>query len=334
MVGRSAPMQRLFETIDRVRNVSVPVVIQGESGTGKELVARAIHYGGPQAKAPFIALNCGSVPETLLESELFGHVRGAFTGADRNRMGLIARASGGTLLLDEIGEMPVKMQVELLRVLQEGVVRPVGGDQELAVTLRFIATSSITLAKLVNSGKFRSDLYYRLGVVELELAPLRERREDIPLLCDYFLQILAKRYEQPTKRLSSQAMALLCNYSWPGNVRQLEHVLLNAWVMVEGRVIEAKDLSVENAATEKRFRGSATDAGSSERPTNAPRAAQSASQSSADNRNSDFPDNEKDRILQALERNGWNKAKAAKVLGMARRTFYRRLQQYRIGHAL
>jgi DNA-binding NtrC family response regulator len=332
MVGRNAKMQRLFDTIDRVRNVAVPVVVQGESGTGKELVARAIHYGGPHAKAPFVTLNCASIPETLLESELFGHVRGAFTGAERSRIGLIARASGGTLLLDEIGDMSAKMQVELLRVIQEGVVRPVGGDEETPVTIRFIATSSIPLAKLVSLGRFREDLYYRLGVVEIELAPLRERRDDIPLLCDFFLQKLAKRYEQSAKRLSAQAMAHLCTRPWPGNVRQLEHAILNAWVMAAGNTIEVEDLSLESSSTTHTSRVGDQEASALRRRSNAPRVLRTGSQLSPDNGNSAYNESEKNRILQVLESNGGNKVKAAQVLGMARRTLYRRLLQYGIGY--
>jgi transcriptional regulator with GAF, ATPase, and Fis domain len=180
MVGRSDAMARVFDTIDRLCVSNVPVVIWGESGTGKELVARAIHDGGDRARAPFITLNCGSVPESLLESELFGHVRGAFSGADRDKRGLIARASGGTLFLDEVGDMPPKMQIDLLRVLQERKICKVGGDEEERVDVRVVASSAARLEDLVRAGRFREDLYYRLNVVELALPPLRARREDIP----------------------------------------------------------------------------------------------------------------------------------------------------------
>jgi transcriptional regulator with GAF, ATPase, and Fis domain/serine/threonine protein kinase/tetratricopeptide (TPR) repeat protein len=332
MVGRSPQMQRLFDTIDRVRHVPVPVVIQGESGTGKELVARAIHYGGPRAKAPFVAINCASIPESLLESELFGHVKGAFTGADRHRAGLIARAEGGTLLLDEIGDMPLKMQVELLRVIQEGSVRPIGGDQEMPIRLQFIATSAVPLPELVSSGRFRQDLYYRLSVVEISIPPLRERREDIPILCEYFLQNLAARYQQPLKHLSPKAISLLCGAPWPGNVRQLEHVLLNAWVLVDGSIISDENLALEGRTSSAPGRMRSTipsvNRGRSEAP-----ASRSAGDFSKTNGDESLNESEKNRILRVLESNGWNKVKAAQTLGMARRTLYRRLHQYGIGQA-
>ncbi len=323
MVGRSAQMQRVFATIDRLRNTSVPVVIQGESGTGKELVARAIHYGGANPRAPFVSLSCGSLPETLLESELFGHVRGAFTGADRDKPGVIARASGGTLLLDEVEDMPAKMQVDLLRVLQDGVVRPVGGEHDIVVQVRFVAASNAPLEQLVSSGRFRQDLYYRLSVVELRLPALRERRDDIPLLCDYFLSAFARRDDKPPKRLSRDALQRLCRHPLPGNVRQLEHVLLNAWVMTEGTSINASDLALEYPSVPPADVGRSISAVSS-------RASQMAPEDLPPDDLDGFKTEEKRRILDALRAHAWNKVKAAKSLGMPRRTLYRRLQEYAI----
>jgi transcriptional regulator with GAF, ATPase, and Fis domain len=322
IVGGSEPMRRVFTVIDRVRDASVSIVIHGESGTGKELVARAIHYGGPRAEAPFVAVNCAAIPEALLESELFGHVRGAFTGADRDRRGVISQANEGTLFLDEVGDMPAKMQVDLLRVLQERKVRPVGGDRDEIVDVRIICASNKQLTDLVERGDFREDLFYRLNVVELKLPPLRDRPEDIPLLVDHFLAQFAERDGVSPKRLTREALRRLAEHPMPGNVRQLEHVLLNAWVLVEGDVIDADDLALDDGfvVTERiaaRERGQvAVDAASE---------AKATPQSYGD-----FKADEKQRILEALESHNWNRVRAAKELGIPRRTFYRRLKEYDI----
>ncbi|MBN1655679.1 MAG: sigma 54-interacting transcriptional regulator [Deltaproteobacteria bacterium] len=331
MIGRSAAMQSIFKVIDRLRNTSVPVVIQGESGTGKELVARAIHYEGPNAKAPFISLSCSSIPETLLESELFGHVKGAFSGADRDRPGMIVRASGGTLFMDEVGDMPLKMQVDLLRVIQEGTVRPVGSDRDERVNIRFIASSNKPLKELVNAKLFRQDLYYRLNVVEVNLPSLRERREDIPILCDHFLRSFAKRENKPIKGISPEALQKLSNHPLPGNVRQLEHVLLNAWILVEGNAIGADDLALDGGEFEanKPIKNGLSRATNTMRKNNATGESM-ASKPGNGVRYELYKNDEKRRILEALEANGWNKLKTAKELGMARRTFYRRLRDHRI----
>ncbi len=321
IVGRSDAMRRVFAVIDRVRDTAVPVVLHGESGTGKELVARAIHYGGARAQRPFVALNCGAVPEALLESELFGHVRGAFTGADRERRGVFAQASGGTLFLDEVGDMPPKMQVELLRVLQEGRVRPVGGERDEAVDVRVIAASNKSLAALVQRGQFREDLFYRLSVVALSLPPLRERPDDIPLLVEHFLARFAERHGDGPKRLSRAAVERLAAHPLPGNVRQLEHLLLHAWVLADGAIIEASDLGLEPPApaaaqpAPARTAASAPGSPGGSAPPETLEAHKSA---------------EKRRILEALEACGWNRVKAAERLGMPRRTFYRRLGEHGI----
>ncbi len=330
MVGRSTPMLRVFDTVDRVRNLSVPVVIEGESGTGKELVARAIHYGGTRAGGPFVVLSCASIPESLLESELFGYVRGAFTGADRDRMGVIMRANQGTLFLDEVGEMSLRMQVDLLRVLQEGTVLPLGSECEQRVDVRCIAASSRPLAKLVRSGHFRQDLFYRLNVVEIRVPPLRERRDDIALLCDHFLRKFAARDGKPPKRISADALSKLRRHPFSGNVRQLEHVILNAWVMVEGSTIGAQDLALDDDASLRAAVGD-LDGIAKELATKASESALLASDVSYEDAQDRFMQEEKQQILEALARNGWNKVKAARSLGMARRTFYRRLRRYSIG---
>ena len=327
IVGRSEAIRRVLSVVDRVRDAAVPVVIQGESGTGKELVARAIHYGGNRARKSFVAVNCAAIPEQLLESELFGHVRGAFTGADRDRIGVLVQASGGTLFLDEIGDMPSKMQVDLLRVLQDGTLRPIGSEEELKVDVRIVCASNKSLRDLVQKGEFREDLFYRLAVVELRLPPLRERREDIPLLCDHFLAAIAKREGSRAKRVSREAVRRLAEHPLPGNVRQLEHVLMNACVMIEGDVIEAEDLAL---------------LGDDFRPAERPL---TAAADDEDDGPDDFaprgegvpPANleawkthERRKILEALEATSWNRVRAAAHLGMPRRTFYRRLKEYDI----
>jgi transcriptional regulator with GAF, ATPase, and Fis domain len=239
IVGRSPRMRELFQLLDRVTETELPVVVLGESGTGKELVARAIHLDGPRASRPFVSENCAAIPETLLESILFGHVRGAFTGADRDRKGLFEVASRGTLFLDEVGEMSAAMQTKLLRVLQDGELRRVGGAQTIRTDVRVIAASNKDLAELVASGRFREDLFYRLNVIQVKIPALRERREDIPLLCDHFLE---KHAGGQGRRLSPDALARLSGHAWPGNVRELENEIMRAAALA-GRVIQVRDLS-------------------------------------------------------------------------------------------
>ncbi len=337
IVGGSEPIRRVFAVIDRVQDSTVPVVIQGESGTGKELVARAIHYGGPRQKKPFIAINCAAMPEALLESELFGHVRGAFTGADKERRGMISQATGGTLFLDEVGDMPTKMQVDLLRVLQDGKVRPVGGDKEEVVDIRVIAASNKSLRQLVKQNVFREDLYYRLNVVELALPPLRDRPDDIPLLVDHFLMRFAKRDGVKPKKLSRAALQRLSESQLPGNVRQLEHLLLNAWVLVEGDVIDDQDLALGPGYGENLpVRGPMIDddeddeEDESEPPSRLSAGPRGEQAGDLPKTFSDFKAGEKTKILEALEKHAWNRAKAAKQLGIPRRTFYRRLREHGI----
>jgi transcriptional regulator with GAF, ATPase, and Fis domain len=244
IVGRSPAMVSMLKLLDRVTDSDVPVVIQGESGTGKELVARAIHYNGARRTRPFVAVNCGSFTETLLESELFGHVRGAFTGADRTRPGLFEAANGGTLFLDEVSEMSPGMQAKLLRALQEGEVRPVGGNETRKVSVRVIAASNKDLTTAVREGRFREDLFYRLNVVAVKLPPLRERREDIPLLLEHLIQ---KHGGGREIAVDKRAMARLLAYSWPGNVRQLENEVMRLAVLADDAIRE-EHLSTEIAA--------------------------------------------------------------------------------------
>jgi serine/threonine-protein kinase PknK len=305
IVGASDGMRRVYEVLDRVAVNEVPVVITGESGTGKELVARAVHRGSPRADGPYVSINCGAIPDGLLESELFGHVAGAFTGATHARQGVFLQANGGTLFLDELADMPPRMQLDLLRVLQERRVRPVGSADEEAVDVRLVTASKHPLRQLIEEGTLREDLYYRLAVVEIELPPLRARRSDIPLLCDHFLRRIAEERAEPKKRLSPGAIQRLNAHDFPGNVRELEHLLVNATVFCTGDLIEAEELAIETGG--------------------AP-----ATVSAGASNFRDFKDAERDRILQTLNAHGWNRAKAARALGMARRTFYRRLKEHGI----
>ena len=242
IVGDSAAMKRLFHLLDRVAETSHPVLIYGESGTGKELVASAIHYASPRAEKPFVAESCAAFSDSLLESELFGHVRGAFTGADRDRVGLIEAAHGGTLFLDEIGEMTERMQAKLLRVLQEGEVRPVGAREVRKVDVRLLCASNKNLAEMAKAGKFREDLYYRIAVMTIDVPPLRDRREDIPLLVDHFLRTSAEADKREAPQISREALQLLVHHDWPGNVRELENELKKL-VTLARDVIKAEHLS-------------------------------------------------------------------------------------------
>ncbi len=340
IVARSEPMRRLLETAERVAATAVSVVVQGESGTGKELLARAVHFASPRREGPFVALHCAAVPEELLESELFGHVKGAFTGADRDRKGVFEQAHGGTLFLDEVADMPPRMQVDLLRVLQEGCVRPVGGDRDVPVDVRVVAASRRPLRDLVTEGRFREDLYYRLAVVELSIPPLRERLEELPWLCDHLLARIAARQGTPRKRLTRDALERLLAHDWPGNVRELEHVLLGACVLGEGPVIRAEELSLrgDGAPMEGRARGAVGAvrvvtvpvASSGEEEVVWAGASASAGEPLATRRREARRAEERRRILEALESHGWNRSRAAEALGMPRRTFYRRLKEYGI----
>jgi len=312
LVGTSGAMRKVYALVERVKDTDVPVLITGESGTGKEVVARAIHNASARGKAKMLGVNCGAIPENLLESELFGHVRGAFTGADRDRKGLFREAEGGSLLLDEIGEMPVKMQAGLLRVLQEKRVRPVGGTQEELVDVRVLFATNRDLERMVQEGKFREDLYYRIHVVEIHLPALRERGDDVPQLVDYFLGLFAARYKREKKTVSREALRRLQSYGWPGNVRQLEHVLLNAWVMSEDQELLPEDFEIPDG-----FRPVSDRSPSVLRP---------AKKGTTSQHRRD----ERERIIEALRSCNWNRVKAAELSGIPRRTFYRRLREYGI----
>ncbi|WP_373049219.1 sigma 54-interacting transcriptional regulator [Vulgatibacter sp.] len=306
IVGQSEPIRRLCRAIEKVAAVAVPVLVQGESGTGKELVARAIHAVGPRQDRPFVAVNCAALAETVLESELFGHVRGAFTGADRDRRGLFELADGGTLMLDEVADMSLGMQAKLLRALQSGEIWKVGGRAALRVDVRVVAATNKPLAGQVEQGLFREDLFYRLNVVTLPVPPLRERPEDIPLLVEHFLRNIRGEAGQKRKlRIEPAAISFLATHEWPGNVRELEATLKNAAIFAEGNLIRTSDLSF------LRLRMATPRVAAEQRaPETVPLA-----------------EAELEMIERTLEKTGGNKALAARLLGIDRKTLYNKLRR-------
>jgi transcriptional regulator with GAF, ATPase, and Fis domain/tetratricopeptide (TPR) repeat protein len=299
--GRSAPMRRMLSLLDRVIDSDLPVMIEGESGTGKELVARATHFQGPRKRAPFVSVNCAALPEALLESELFGHVKGAFTGADRAKQGLFVAARGGTLFLDELGEMPLSMQVKLLRVLTDGNVRPVGATHSIAVDVRIVGATHRDLDAEVSLGRFREDLFYRLSVVRVRVPALRERSEDIVPIAEALLARHAQERGVTAKRLSSEAIRSLLTHPFPGNVRELENALLRACVLATGDTLSSADLGLTQAKTRRRGAASSR---------------------------AEFERLEAERLHAALEAERWNVSRVARNLGIPRNTLYRKLDKY------
>lgn len=300
ILGSSSPMQDVFKLIEKIAPLKTTVLVQGESGTGKELVARAIHYNSPRKQARFVPINCGGIPETLLESELFGHTKGAFTGAYAGKRGIFQVADKGTIFLDEIGNAPYSTQVKLLRVLEESRFMPLGGTHEIEVDVRVIAATNTELEDLVKKKRFREDLFYRLNVVKIALPPLRERREDIPLLVHHFLE--AKK----VNKISKQAMRILEDYTWPGNVRELENAIEHASALSEGTVIAPEDLPASLFRLE-------TDDDSSLHSLPLKGAKESF---------------EKRYLMEVLKRSKGNVAVAAKKAGIARQNFYQKLKKY------
>lgn len=315
IIGKSAAIEKLKAMIRTVAPTGSTVLICGESGTGKELVARAVHACSPRAGEPFVSINCGAFPETLLESELFGYVKGAFTGAAQNKRGLFETASGGTIFLDEISETSPSMQVKLLRVLQERTIRPVGGTQETAIDVRVIAATNKELGEMVAAGSFREDLYYRVSVIPLNVVPLRERREDVDLLADYFLKKYAAAARKSILRISQEAMRLLRSYEWPGNVRQLENTIERA-VALE----MSAELRVEMELERPRVRAMAAAAGNGHPHV------------SADGLDLEkyIADTERSLIQQALQQSGGVQTRAAELLKVSYRSFRHLLKKYNI----
>ena len=320
MIGRSAEMEKIYRILSKVAQSTHPVLILGESGTGKELVARTIHAYGPNAEKPFLPVDCGSIVPTLLESELFGYVKGAFTGAMRSKDGLLVSAEGGTVFLDEIGELTLDMQAKLLRALQEKEVRPVGATHRVPIKARIVAATNRDLASMVEKGTFRKDLFYRLNVVNLRLPSLRDRREDIPLLAAHFLDRIS-RERKFNFALSDEALRIMMRHDWPGNVRELENAIEHACTMGSGPVLYLGDMP-----TQLKQRG-----------LEAQRAAAAAGE------NSDGPappelktlaEREREAILEAIRMLNGDKLKAAKALGIGKTTLYRKLKEYGIADPL
>jgi two-component system NtrC family response regulator len=301
LIGQSPFMRELIQTIKRIGPSEVPVLITGESGTGKELVARAIHRQSKRTSGPFVAINCGAIPETLLESELFGHEKGAFTGATQQRKGRVEYAQGGTLFLDEIGDIPLPLQVKLLRFLQERQIQRLGGKEPITVDVRIIAATHVDLEQAIQEGRFREDLYYRLCVVKIGMLPLSARPTDIPLLANTFLRRLAAEYQKPLVGFTTEAMTLLTSYPWPGNVRELENRIKRAVVMAEGRYVTPAHLELEGVSKTKD--GPLTLRGL--------RASQ-----------------ERDLVRLAMEKANGNVSRAAAELGISRPTLYQLLERY------
>jgi DNA-binding NtrC family response regulator len=303
IIGSSDEMVRVFKMVDKVADSDATILIQGESGTGKELIAREIHYRSGKAQGPFVSINCGAIPRDLLESNLFGHVKGSFTGAVRDSAGLFQVAEGGTFFLDEVGDMPIATQVKLLRALQEREIIPVGGTQPIKIDCRLVAATNSDLEKEVAAGRFRADLFYRLNVIPIRLPSLRQRRDDIPILVDHFLKRHAQAH--PAKTVNKDAMDLLMRYDWPGNVRELENVMERALILDESGVIGPDDLP-EKIRFGHSQRGSLV----------------------IDTPTLTLDELEKEYILKVLNHTRWQKKRASEILGINASTLYRKLLGY------
>ncbi len=312
IVGNSTAMLEVLKVTSHVCRTESTVLVTGESGTGKELIARAIHYNSPRKEGPFVVINCGALPENLQESELFGHVRGAFTGAIRDKVGLFQQAQKGTILLDEIGETSLSTQVKLLRFLQDGEIRPVGANKAIYVDVRTIAATNENLEKAVESGRFRKDLFYRINVIRIHLPPLRERREDIPLLVEYFLEKVMEKLQKGKRAFSKEAMHALMNYDWPGNIRELQNIIERAVALSKNEIIEVNELLIPvegfTAAVINPFE---------------------------DEKRKSFivttlAEQEKNAIIDALNKYDGNQTKVAQILGISTTTLWRKIKRYKI----
>jgi transcriptional regulator with GAF, ATPase, and Fis domain len=305
-------MLEIFKTIGKVASTQEPVLILGESGTGKELVANALHRNSSRADRPFIKVNCAALSPTLLESELFGHERGAFTGAVGSRTGRFEQANRGTLFLDEIGELSIELQAKLLRVLQFNQFERVGGTQTLQIDVRIVAATNRDLGDMVTQQRFRQDLYYRLNVVSIELPPLRARRDDIPLLAEHTVHRLARKYQWPQLAVSPEALRFLCDQPWPGNIREMNNVLARAAILSRGRLILPEDLSATGLLNSS--------------PSSGPASGHSLSLKDI------LAETERRVIQQALEQAAWNRTKASHLLGISRRQLFDKIRQYGLTH--
>ena len=307
IIASSPQMLDIFNLIEKVAGYNTTVLITGESGTGKELIAKAIHYNGSRKDKPFIAINCGAIPETLLESELFGHVKGAFTDAVRSKSGLFEEADGGTIFLDEIGELPKELQVKLLRVLQEGELRKVGDSKSRKIDVRVIAATARDLSVEIKKGNFREDLFYRLNVVPVTIPPLRERQGDIPLLVNHFTVIYAKKFGRPIRGVNDEAMKYLISYPWPGNVRELENVIERAVILEDADMIKSENLPFIKEPSAISHQPSANTGFSIKKAEEAI---------------------EKELITKALEMTHGNKTKAAELLEISHRALLYKIKEY------
>jgi two-component system nitrogen regulation response regulator GlnG len=338
LVGQSQPMQQVFKMVGRVSHSDAPVMITGESGSGKELVARAIHHYSSRSAQPFIAINCAAIPENLLESELFGHEKGAFTGAAAQRIGRFEQSNGGTLFLDEIGDMPLGVQSKILRVLQEGEFSRVGGNTTVKTDVRIIAATNKTLEQEVAKKQFREDLFYRLNVVRIHLPPLRQRREDVNLLAEYFLKKIATQKHLPQLKLSEEAVKLMEEYPWPGNVRELENTIQRACVLATSDVLLPKDIPL--GAAGQRSDGDSDRApavvsnNSPVKPTLETAVEILLDAASTDRSLQLLPWLEREFTLFAMKRTKGNQVKAAKLLGVTRATLRKRIERYGITREL
>jgi transcriptional regulator with PAS, ATPase and Fis domain len=311
MIGKAKPMQDLYNVLDKIQNSESTVLIQGENGTGKELIARAIHYNSPRKDSQFVTVNCSAFNENLLDSELFGHVRGAFTGAIKDKKGLFETADKGTLFLDEIGDMQLSMQVKLLRVLQQGTLTPVGGSEMKKVDVRVLAATNKDLKEMIEDGSFREDLYYRINVINLVVPPLRERKEDIPILIDHFLNKTCKEKHMALKAFGSRTMEKVFDYPWPGNIRELENeverliVLSGEDIKIPAELLSPRirDFGDQNKVQGVRVAGKLKDS---------------------------LEELEKQMIREGLKRTNWNKSRLAKELGISRAGLIMKVEKYKL----
>jgi len=325
IIGVSPAIEKLKNTIAKLARSQAPVFIHGESGTGKELVAKQIHAQGPYASGSFIPVNCGAIPETLMESEFFGHKKGSFTGAIEDKVGLFEAANHGTLFLDEVADLPLSMQVKLLRAIQEKAVKAVGGVEEVAIETRILSATHKNLEMEVENGNFRQDLYYRLNVIKLDVPSLKARGDDILLLVEHFLELISKRWKLPKATLSKQSIDVLLNYPFPGNVRELENILERACTLADGEFIEPDDLQLPREV----------------RVINTPESllkeeekfAQKVIDNSSSGQKLQIAQTEKEEILLALNHTRWNRTAAAKELGMTFRQLRYRIKKYELDHS-
>lgn len=312
LIGQSPAMEALKQQIRKVARSQAPIFISGESGSGKELVARAIHQLGPRTNGPFVPVNCGAIPSELMESEFFGHKKGSFTGAHQDKQGLFLAANGGTLLLDEVADLPLSMQVKLLRAIQEKSIRAVGSEEEVSVDVRILSATHKNLAEEVRNHQFRQDLFYRINVIELKVPSLRERTDDIPLLADKFLTQFSEEADIPLLNLSDQALKALKQHHFPGNIRELENTLERAFTLCQGTIITPEDLQLPAFTQQPMDTGSTSD--------------------STDNMHGSIDDHlasiEKKILVNALEKNRWNKTATAKALGISFRQMRYKLQKF------